>query len=66
MAGVTLHERFKRDVQLALAFYGLLWVPEPLGVDAPATVFSEARALGHAAYLSEDIGDRRVGHSLLH
>ena len=47
-------------LQVALAVYGLLWVPTPLGLDAPAAHFSEARALKHATYLSEDIGDRIV------
>ena len=46
--------------QLAASYRAIMWVPQPMGMDAPAEHFSEARALRTAAYLSEDIGFRLV------
>ena len=40
--------------------WATFWTPKPLGHDAPARVFSEARALDTVKKLSEDIGIRLV------
>ncbi|KAG1676079.1 hypothetical protein FOA52_014944 [Chlamydomonas sp. UWO 241] len=45
---------------LALVRYSLLWTPVPLGADAPATEFSEARAMAHVVHLTKVVGDRQV------
>ena len=36
------------------------WVPDVEGLDAPATTFSEARAMAHTTHLATTIGDRQV------
>ena len=48
-------------LQLGLATYALLWVPQPLDGTADVRQFSEGRALEHVDILSDTIGDRLVG-----
>eukprot|EP00955_Chlamydomonas_euryale_P052549 355191-Chlamydomonas_euryale.AAC.7 len=47
-------------LQFAFVRYRLRWVPSPLPVDAPAAVFSEARAMAHVVHLTKVIGDHQV------
>ena len=77
---VTLSMRILLDNTLRLAYdlhdlmtllqgwsirRAMLWTPEILGHDAPASRFSEARALDTVKALSEDIGIRLVRAYLL-
>ena len=40
-------------------------VPEPLGLEAPDTLFSEARAMLHVRHLAEEMPHRQVRGSSL-
>ena len=46
--------------QVAFAWHRVWWVPQPQPIDAPATVFSEGRAMNMTRILADDIGDRAV------
>ncbi|KAK9839614.1 hypothetical protein WJX81_000975 [Elliptochloris bilobata] len=45
---------------VALSVHAAHWTPEPLGVDAPAEHFSEARAMRTVRRLTDEVGLRRV------
>ena len=47
------------------AQHRLYWTPRPLALDAPDTVFSEARAMAHTFHLASTIGDRQARHATL-
>ena len=48
--------------QVLLAYRALISTPRPLGLDASATSFSEARALRHVQALTAGGQGRLVGH----
>ena len=48
--------------QVLLAYRALISTPRPLGLDAGATSFSEARALRHVEALTAGGQGRLVGH----
>ena len=45
----------------AFAWHRVWWVPQPQPADAPASLFSEVRAMSTTRKLADDIGDRAVG-----
>ena len=47
-------------MQVAFAWHRVWWVPQPQPIDAPATIFSEGRAMNMTRILADDIGDRAV------
>jgi hypothetical protein len=46
--------------QVAFAWHRVWWVPQPQPIDAPASLFSEGRAMNMTRILADDIGDRAV------
>lgn len=46
--------------QFGSCYKAMMWVKPPLGLYAPAQLFSEGRAMRITSHLSEDIGVRLV------
>ena len=57
---VRATQHLPKCVQTAFAWHRVWWVPTPHPIDAPATVFSEGRAMRQTSALADDIGDRAV------